>query len=90
MSNALLDGSQAKISLYDRTDTISNGLQVSVEQQPARASGQACDSAAKSDRCQDGFGCSSSIYTCANYNGPSLTRKLPARSLSLASAVNRS
>jgi hypothetical protein len=74
ISTALVNWSQAKISLYDRTDAVSNELSVSIEQQPVRASGQACDPTAKADRCQEGLECSSSSNTCVNHTGPSLSQ----------------
>jgi hypothetical protein len=74
LSKALVDWSQAKVSLYDRTDAVSNELSISVEEQPVRSSGQACDPAAKADRCQTGLECSASSSTCINHTGPSLSQ----------------
>ena len=74
ISSALVDWTQAKISLYDRADAVSNELSVPVDKQPQRSSGQACDPTAKADRCQSGLECSGSSSTCVNHNGPSLTQ----------------
>ena len=74
ITSALRNWSQAKISLFDRTDAVSNELSVAVEQQPERASGQACDPAAKTDRCAQGFECSAASSTCVRHTGPSLSQ----------------
>jgi hypothetical protein len=74
ISKALLDWTQAKISLYDRADAVSNELSIPVDKQPQRSSGQACDPASKTDRCQDGLECSAASSTCVSHAGPSLTQ----------------
>jgi hypothetical protein len=74
ISQALVDWSQAQISLFDRADAISNQLSVAVEQQPVRTSGQACDPASKTDRCAEGLECSATSSTCVSHVGPSLTQ----------------
>src|ERR1700690_3979937 len=74
LSKALLDWSQAKVSLYDRADAVSNELSITVEQQPVRSSGQACAPTAKADRCPTHLECSASSSTCVNHTGPSLSQ----------------
>ncbi len=74
ISAALVNWSQAKISLYDRADAVSNELSVSIEQQPVRSSGQACDPTSKADRCDENLECNASSSTCVNHTGPSLSQ----------------
>ena len=74
ISQALVNWSEAKISLYDRADAVSSELSVAVDQQPVRSSGQACDPASKTDRCDEGLECSASTSTCVNHVGPSLSQ----------------
>ncbi len=74
LSSELLDWTQAKVSLYDRADAVSNELTVEVQQQPERTSGQACDPTAEADRCATGLECSASTNTCVNHTGPSLSK----------------
>jgi hypothetical protein len=73
-SAALAKWTQTKIALFDRTDSVSNELSVAVEQQPVRTTGQACDPAAKVDRCAENLECDTSSNTCVSHLGPSLTK----------------
>ncbi len=73
-TNALLNWDQAKVALFDRTEAISNDLSTTVEPQPVESKGQACDPAAKADRCDAKLECNATSSTCVDHTGPSLSQ----------------
>jgi hypothetical protein len=74
VTNALLTWTQAKVSLFDRADAVSNELLVNVAEQPVRSKGEMCDPTAKADRCGSRLECSAASSTCLDHVGPTLTK----------------
>jgi len=73
-TNALLTWAQARVSLYDRTDAVSNELLVAVEAQPVKNRGDSCDPSARLDRCASRLECDAASSTCVDHTGPTFTK----------------
>ncbi len=74
LTNALLNWSQARVSLFDRVDAASNELLVNVAAQPVKAKGDSCDPTSELDRCASELECSAGSRTCVDHTGPALTK----------------